>query len=1045
MLTVTSPRILHLLAETQSAAEAPRRSAEQQLNELYPNEAFPLSLCSIASHASVPANLRQSALLVLKTFVLTAWSSSFDEFKGNVLINDANKEQVRGAILALATSEEEDRKVKSAASYVVSKIASADFPDQWQSLLPTVLQVIPTGTSAQVHGALKVLSDLVEDGLNEDQFFTVARDLIKIVYDVAVDESRKYPLRALAVSVFRGCTGILEMVLESHPADVKSFADEALNAWSPFFVETMKKPLPPSPTEEEERNEAGPPAEWRGLIALKLQVVKSPILFSTTWQELSSLRETYHQLYINDERQGRLEDADGLPYTLDFLVLEDLDFMQSCLRAPPVRKELEAQLQGHGGNLDQASSNWLTEVMQLVVAYAQITTEEEGLWDIDVNVFLSEETSVTANYTPRTACGDLVIKLGEWLNELTAQGLLNYTRIVFSTPQSWKAKEAALYILNQLLSDFHDVDRTISPELAHGFTEFVNYTLQQDDVFLRARGYLVAGVLTRTAGDALQQAGTAFMHQALKAVTDDPSEVVKAACIRVLQHYLQALPLSVTQPLQTSIIQAISNFFQAQDPDELQDSEDLMVTLAETLRDTIVLDTTICIAPGSGALELLFTLASRAASNFQVTMLVNEGFEDIATSMTALGGDSYIRLCEKVLPSLTGVFDVGSMTEENALITLATDLLAILAQHGSEPLPQGFVGTVMPKLTRLLMSSTDGELLRPGTEAVKYMLVHDHKQVFEWHDENGKSGLEVCLVIIDRMLQPDMGDHGAAEVGGLAAELVEKASGDKLGPYLMQLLRAVAVRLATAHQAQLIQSLTLVFARLSLMNAKDVVDFLAQVQVGGESGLQVVMAKWLENSVSFAGYDEIRQNVIALSKIYSLEDPRLAQTMVQGDLITPQSDRILTRSRAKQNPDRYTIIPVPLKIIKVLIEELSSAAGHSALLHPSSLANTASPHASTDDPSADTNDDANSDDGDWEDVPSTLDLGLSSTKQELMAYGAGVDGPGAGSLSARQRDDETQAFLTDFFREVSERNVGGFGDVYAALSEEERGKLSVIG
>jgi hypothetical protein len=51
----------------------------------------------------------------------------------------------------------------------------------------------------------------------------------------------------------------------------------------------------------------------------------------------------------------------------------------------------------------------------------------------------------------------------------------------------------------------------------------------------------------------------------------------------------------------------------------------------------------------------------------------------------------------------------------------------------------------------------------------------------------------------------------------------------------------------------------LVFARLSLSGASDVVDFLGQIQINGESGLQVVLGKWLENSVHFAGYDVIRQ------------------------------------------------------------------------------------------------------------------------------------------------------------------------------------------
>lgn len=40
-------------------------------------------------------------------------------------------------------------------------------------------------------------------------------------------------------------------------------------------------------------------------------------------------------------------------------------------------------------------------------------------------------------------------------------------------------------------------------------------------------------------------------------------------------------------------------------------------------------------------------------------------------------------------------------------------------------------------------------------------------------------------------------------------------------------------------------------------------------------------------------------SVIALSKLYSLNDSRMAQTMVKGDLIVLDTDRIMTRSRAK--------------------------------------------------------------------------------------------------------------------------------------------------
>jgi len=859
---------VRLLTETQAAQEGPRKNAEWQLKQQYSNPDFPLGLLSVGAHVEVPVNIRQAALLYLKTWVQACWSDGFDEFNGQLYADGARRAQIRQALLDLALNGHDERKVKSAASLVVSKIATTDFPDDWPDLLPTVLSVVGSGTDAQLHGALKVLGELVDDCFNEEQFFKVARELVKVVRDVAVNESRKPILRALAVSVFRSCFDILEMVMEDHKAAVKGFAEETLSGWTPFFITTLKAPLPPNPLDEEDQ-EAGASEIYRGSVALKLQVVKvlmrirsvfpaqlapqSTALFGATWDELSGLQAQYHGMYIDDDQQGRLEDADGLPYTLDFLVLEELDFMQACLRAPPVRKELEQQLRVQGS----VTTSWVTAVMKIAVAYAQITTEEEGLWDIDVNVFLSEEVNVTANYTPRTACGDLISKLGEWLNAATVEGLLAYTRTLYAENASWKAKEAALYLLDQLLGDFQEVEQKIGAEAAKGYTDFIQRAMQEEAVFLRARGYLVAGSLTRTSGDALRPIAATFMEASLRAITDDPSEVVKVSSIRALQYYLAALPPAVTLQKQPVIIASLSNFLNTQDLSDLDDSDDLLITIIETLRDAVLLDTSTCLT--SGGLDLLFTVASRGATNFQIALLVTETFEEIASTIAATGSGQYAQLSAKVLPSLMGAFDVATLTEENALANLAAELLSVLTANGSPPMPHGFVATVMPRLTRLLLGSQDDELLKSSTTAVMHMLSNDPEQMFNFRDQAGKGGLEVVLIIIDRLLNPAVDDNGAAEVGGLAAEVVEKAGPERLGPYLMQLLRAVAVRLTTATQAAFIQSLILVFARLSLVAAQDVVSFLADLSIGGQGGLQVVMSKWLENSVTFAGYDDIRQ------------------------------------------------------------------------------------------------------------------------------------------------------------------------------------------
>jgi hypothetical protein len=864
-------QLIQLFNETQSNHEPTRQNAEWQLKQLYSNPDFPLSLIAIGAHVEVPLEVRQASLLYLKTFVLACWSTELDDFTGPYFADDAKRAEIRQRLLDLALSGNNERKVESAASLVVSKIATADFPNDWPVLLPTLLHVVSTGSDKQVHGALKVLHELVDDCFNHEQFFAVARDLVKVIYDVAANPNRKTMLRALALSVFRSCFDILEMVIDDHKAAVKGFAEETLTGWLPFFIETLKTSLPQAPPAGAETQGTEQAELYRGFVAFKYQAVKvlmrirqlfpstlsphSPALFSATWQELSTLQSQYQATYIDDDQQGRLEDADGLPYTLDFLVLEELDFMQACIRAPPVRKELESQITAG------SPPAWMADVMKIAVAYAQITTEEEGLWDVDVNVFLFDEVNVTANYTPRSACGDLVIKLSEWLGGATVDGLLAYTRNLYNENANWKTKEAALYLFNQVLGEFQDVEKRIGTESAIGYVDFIKHAMQEEPVFLRARGYLVAGGLVRTSGDALRAVAASLMEASLNAINNDESEIVKVSCIRALGYYFAALPSAVTISQQSNVIAALQNFIQTQDLSDLNDSDDVLITIIETLRDAIILDTSTCLS--GGGLDLLFSVASQGASNFQITMLVTETFEEVARSISESGVEATSLLASKVLPTLMGAFDVASLTEENALANLAAELLSVLAEYASSPLPQGFVVTTMPRLSRLLLESQDDELLRHATSAVKNMLSHDPEQVFNFSDQNGKGGLEVILIIIDRLLSPSVDDNAASEVGGLAAEVVEKAGSEKLGPYLTQLLQAVATRLASATQAQFIQSLILVFARLSLISAQEVVGFLADIRIADQTGLQVVVTKWLENSVNFAGYDDIRQKYVA--------------------------------------------------------------------------------------------------------------------------------------------------------------------------------------
>ncbi len=44
----------------------------------------------------------------------------------------------------------------------------------------------------------------------------------------------------------------------------------------------------------------------------------------------------------------------------------------------------------------------------------------------------------------------------------------------------------------------------------------------------------------------------------------------------------------------------------------------------------------------------------------------------------------------------------------------------------------------------------------------------------------------------------------------------------------------------------------------------------------------------------------------------------------------------------------------------------------------------------------------------------------------------------------RQRDDETQAYLTEFLIRAGRENIAGFNELYEALSNEEKTKLQEL-
>lgn len=269
-------RVILFLRGTQDGEVGTRLEAEMQLKALYPDPAFPESLVTIASHIQLSTTDRFLALVVLKLFVVKGWSPLLDEFEGQVLVDDGTKNRIKQRLLALVFEDNLDSKVINQTAVLIAKIAKCDFPDHWPTLLQSLLSLASdvSGRGTTVNATLIVLSELLQDGLDEDHFSHYAVELITYFRNLAAATDLKLLVRAHAVSVFRMCFESIETLKIQDEKSTRKIVEDICFTWTPFFLDVINAPLPAVPTDAEDRDSNNATAsDWRGIIALKVQVV----------------------------------------------------------------------------------------------------------------------------------------------------------------------------------------------------------------------------------------------------------------------------------------------------------------------------------------------------------------------------------------------------------------------------------------------------------------------------------------------------------------------------------------------------------------------------------------------------------------------------------------------------------------------------------------------------------------------------------------------------------------------------------------------------
>ncbi|XP_043389542.1 importin-9 isoform X1 [Chelonia mydas] len=216
-----------------------------------------------------------------------------------------------------------------------------------------------------------------------------------------------------------------------------------------------------------------------------------------------------------------------------------------------------------------------------------------------------------------------------------------------------------------------------------------------------------------------------------------------------------------------------------------------------------------------------------------------------------------------------------------------------------------------------------------GGECLRAYVSVALEQIAQWHDEQGHNGLWYVMQVVSQLLDPRTSEFTAAFVGRLVSTLISKA-GSELGENLDQILRAILSKMQQAETLSVMQSLIMVFAHLVHSQLEPLLEFLSSLPgPTGKPALEFVMAEWMSRQHLFYGQYEGKVSSVALCKLlqYGInsDDKRLQDIRVKGEEIFNMDEGIRTRSKSAKNPERWTNIPLLVKILKLIINELSNA------------------------------------------------------------------------------------------------------------------------
>ncbi|XP_075930627.1 importin-9 isoform X2 [Petromyzon marinus] len=1023
--------LMEALTAILSPVQEVRAAGEAQIKVLEVTEEFGVHLAELTVDPHGALAIRQLASVVLKQYVETHWSSHSEKFRP-----PEAPESAKAAIRQLlpAGLRESLSKVRSTVAYAVSAIAHWDWPDAWPQLFGLLMEMLTGGEVSAVHGAMRVLTEFTRE-VTDTQMPLVAPVILPEMYRIfTMAEVYSIRTRARAVEIFTVCASLIHAIDEVEKGASKTLLFPVLQQFLEAFIQAMQIPDGPS-------SDSGLKMEvLKAVTALVKSFPKqmSPSMqqiLPIVWNTLTQSATIYVRTEVNFmEEASDPVDSDGEVLGFENLVFSIFEFVHALLEAPRFR-----------GTLRKA----LPDLIYYLILYAQITEEQVKVWTANPEQFVEDEDDDTLSYSVRISAQDMLLAImAEFQGDSAAALAAAATRHLQEAEQArnagssywWKLHEACMLALGSVKDAVIDAVRSGKVQFdMDGF--LTNVVLA--DLSSSASPFLLGRALwsaSRFASLMTPELVQRFLQATVSGLHDAQPPSVRISAVRAVWGYCdqlkQAGSVQVLRPFLPAVVEALVQL-------ATHFTSDVLTLVMETLCVVCAVDADFTSSVEAKVCPLTIALFLKYSNDPVVASLAEDMFK----------GLSRIEACQaplqmRLIPTLVSIMQAPPDKVPQGLCSVALDILSGVVRNTKPPLSDLLMCQAFPAVAQCTLRTEDNAVMQSGGECLRAYVSVALEQVGGWRDDAGRSGLWYVLQAVTRLLDPRSSEFTATFVGRLVSTLVGRL-GTQLGDSLDLMLRAVLSKMQQAETLSVMQSLIMVFAHLVHSQLDALLEFLSSLPgPTGKPALEFVMSEWTSRQHLFYGQYEGKVSAMALCKLLqhgvATHDTRLQDLTVRGEQIFSASNAVQTRSKTAQTPERWTVIPLLVKIYKLIINDLSvimeSNASRQASAGGEELDDTWD--------EVDDDDDEHNEDDDDEDE----DAG-GQTLSELLGMGAGArydddfyeddeeEDPDAVMDPLYQVD--LQAYLTEFLQHFSQQPC--FPVFRDHLSEVERRVLQSAG